>query len=87
MLRIQRSVDGNTVTLVLSGRLRSEDTAQLERLCAAEAGMKVVVDLLAVGLVDRDGVRFLARSRAGGIEITNCPAYLREWIDNEGADT
>jgi anti-anti-sigma regulatory factor len=86
MLRIQRSVEGQNVTVVLSGRIRSEDIGELERLFAADQGLAIVVDLEGVALVDRDGVRFLARSEAAGIALANCPPYVREWMSNEGTD-
>lgn len=42
-------------------------------------------DLKGVLLVDSDAVRFLAVSEANGIELRNCPAYVREWIARETA--
>ena len=45
----------------------------------------VVIDLKEVTLVDRDAVTFLALSETGGIELRNCPAYIREWVDRERA--
>jgi hypothetical protein len=43
----------------------------------------VVIDLKEVTLVDRDAVTFLALSETSGIELGNCPAYVREWVDRE----
>jgi hypothetical protein len=43
----------------------------------------VAIDLTEVILVDREAVRLLAISEADGIEIRNCPAYIREWISRE----
>jgi hypothetical protein len=42
-----------------------------------------VLDLHEVDLVDRDTVRFLARCAAGGVQLEQCPAYIREWIERE----
>jgi hypothetical protein len=28
-------------------------------------------------------VKFLARREADGIQLDNCPAYIREWIERE----
>ena len=38
-------------------------------------------------LVDREVVKLLALSEANGIELRNCPAYIREWIAKERAQT
>ncbi|MBV8552790.1 MAG: hypothetical protein JOY54_15960 [Acidobacteriaceae bacterium] len=40
----------------------------------------VALDLTEVNLVDRQGVKLLAASEANGIELRNCPAYVREWV-------
>jgi len=31
-------------------------------------------------VVDREAVRLLAVSETNGIELRNCPAYIREWV-------
>lgn len=87
MLKIQRAVEGSSVIFMLSGRIKSEDIPQLQRLFAAEIGMNIVVDLQDVELIDREGVRFLAREEAHGITLTNCPSYVREWMGTEGTQT
>lgn len=43
----------------------------------------LVLDLKEVKLVDRDAVRFLARSEADGARLRNCSAFIREWILQE----
>jgi anti-anti-sigma regulatory factor len=83
-LRIQRAADGNVVTLTLSGRIDAEQVADLQSLFASEANdHRIVLDLHEVDLVDRDTVRFLARCAAGGVQLEQCPAYIREWIERE----
>jgi hypothetical protein len=68
----------------LSGRIETEDVLELQRLLGLEtAGQNIVFDLQDVTLVDRDAVKFLARCELEGIELTNCPAYVREWIAAE----
>jgi hypothetical protein len=42
-----------------------------------------VIDLAEVTLVDRDVVPFLAVCERKGIELKNCPRFLREWIAKE----
>jgi hypothetical protein len=58
--------------------------AELKRLISAEAkGPHIVLNLSELTLVDEDAVRFLEDCEAKGIELKNCPAYIREWITRE----
>jgi anti-anti-sigma regulatory factor len=83
-LRIQRAADGDIVTLTLSGRIEGDRVAELQSLIGSEAEDHcIVLDLHEVDLVDRDTVRFLARCAAGGVQLEQCPAYIREWIERE----
>ena len=86
MFRIQRSADENSVVFTLSGRIKAARLDELEKLLECEAGDRsLVLDLKEVKLVDRDVVSFLASCEAKGVELTNCPAYIREWIEKEVA--
>jgi hypothetical protein len=83
MLRIQRAANGK-VLFTLSGRMSSENLAELRELFRSEAkGRRIVLDLKDLTLVDRDAVSFLERCEADSIKIKNCPAYIREWITRE----
>jgi hypothetical protein len=83
MLRIQRS-SNDRVVFSLSGRIEIDDVAELQRLFSLEAvGQAIGLDLRDVTLVDREAVKFLARCEVERIELENCPAYIREWIDAE----
>ena len=83
MLRIQRS-SNDRVVFSLSGRIEIDDIAELQRLFSLEAvGQEIALDLRDVTLVDREAVKFLARCEVERIELENCPAYIREWIDAE----
>ncbi len=82
MLRIQRHSNGGVV-FSLSGRIEVEDVVELQRLLSLEAGRDIAFDLEDVTLVDRDALKFLARCEVESIELENCPAYIREWIDME----
>ena len=83
MLRIRSTTNGETVFTV-SGRLHSENLAELKILIDAEAaGRRMVLDLKELVLVDRDAVRLLKRCESKGIELRNCSAYIREWIARE----
>jgi anti-anti-sigma regulatory factor len=83
-LRIQRADDGDQVLFNLSGRIKAEHVAEIQRLCELEAdGQKLVLDLKEVTLVDRDTVMFLASCEVDGTRLMNCPPYIREWILRE----
>jgi hypothetical protein len=83
MLKIHRSQNGG-VLFTLSGRIEAEDVSELRRLFELEGpGRHLAMDLSDVTIVDRDGVRFLARCEAESITLENCPKYIREWIKRE----
>jgi hypothetical protein len=83
MLKIQRSANARIV-FSLSGRIEVQDVAELRRLLSLETADRLLaLDLKDVTLVDRLAVRFLARCKAESIELENCPAYIREWIERE----
>jgi len=79
--RIDRLSTEQGLVLYISGRLAAE---ALEVFRIALDGRRVVaIELAEVDLVDRDAVKLLARADAKGIELRNCPAYIREWITKE----
>ena len=81
MLKIQRSANGEIV-FTLSGRIEAEQVNELSQLLALEkAGQQVALDLRDVTLVNQDAVKFLAGCEADSIKLENCPAYIREWIE------
>ena len=83
MLRITKSANGEVV-FKLSGRIETENMAELEVLLSAEAsGRHVVLDLSDLTLVDQGFVSFLKQSEADGIELKDCPAYVRAWMKQE----
>jgi len=85
--RIERLVSGeDLVVLRVSGRIHAEHMATLRELLGREKG-GVAIDLEEVNLVDREAVNLLALSEANGIELRNCPAYIREWVARERART
>jgi len=87
MLKIQRSANGKVV-FTLSGRIEADDVTELQRLFALDKDdHHLVVDLNDVTLVDRQAVRFLVRCEADGINLRNCPGYIREWIEREKEQT
>jgi len=83
MLRITRVANGEVV-FKLSGRMNAENIAELEALLNEEtAGRSILLDLSNLTLVDQDVISFLRHSEADGIELENCPAYVREWMKEE----
>ena len=83
MLRITRAASGEVV-FKLSGRMEAENISELEALFSEEAnGRRILLDLSDLTLVDHAVVSFLKRSEAGGIKLNNCPAYVREWMNQE----
>jgi hypothetical protein len=80
MLKIRRSANGQVV-FALSGRMAQDDMAELEALVSSEAKDRpIVLDLKDVTLVGREAINFLERCEGDNITLTNCPAYVREWI-------
>ena len=81
--RIDRFSSGQEVVILhVSGRMRAENVETLREMLGRQDG-RVVIDLEEVALVDREAVAFLALSEINGIELRNCPAYIREWVDRE----
>ena len=88
MFKIQRSADENFVVFTLSGRITSSGLTELQRLLDSEShDQSLLLDLKEVKLVDRDVIGFLADCEAKGIKLVNCPAYIREWIEREAAQS
>lgn len=84
MIRIEISEGGDLVTFALSGRIQAEDLPELKRVMESYS-KPVVLDLSAVKLVDQEAITFLANFETDNGTITNCPAYINEWILRERA--
>jgi anti-anti-sigma regulatory factor len=83
MLKITRVANGEVV-FNLTGRMDAENISELEAPLSAESSDRIIVlDLKDLRLVDQDVVSFLRRCEAGGIQLKNCPAYIREWLKGE----
>jgi hypothetical protein len=68
----------------LSGRMKAEQVPELKELFDTDY-RSIVLDLRDVRLADRDAVRFLRDCERDGMQLENCPAYVREWMDREEA--
>ena len=82
MLRIERQSIGTPTHLKLSGRMQadglSELVAEIEKCNPLRS-----LDLAELTLVDRESVLFLIRCESEGVQLVNCPLYVREWITRE----
>ena len=66
----------------LSGRMEAAQILELKELFDRDYRY-IILDLRDVRLADRDAVRFLKGCEAEGMQLENCPAYVREWMDRE----
>lgn len=83
-LRIQKSVHDEQVVFTLTGRIQAEQVQELLALLRFESPVyEIVLDLEQVKLVDRDAVLFLALIEARGVELRNCSAFIRKWVNQE----
>jgi anti-anti-sigma regulatory factor len=84
--RIDRVVnEDNTTVLCISGKISGEHVDTLRNVLRHEAGA-LIVDLGNVSLIDREGVQLLALTEDTGLELRNCPPYIREWVTREKVD-
>ena len=72
----------NVIVLRVSGRMHLECVKTIEELVRRESN-RVSLDLSEVTIASRDAAIFLAVGERKGIELRNCPAFLRGWIDTE----
>jgi hypothetical protein len=84
--RIERVLnENNLVVLSVSGQITGNDVDLLRNLLEEERDA-VALDLRNVLLVDRVAIKLLGLGEAKGIELRNCPAYIREWVTREKAN-
>jgi anti-anti-sigma regulatory factor len=70
------------VVFRVSGRIDRAYAEVLQELTENEKTAKgrLALDLTEVTVVSLEAVRALSVAEANGIELRNCPAYVREWI-------
>jgi hypothetical protein len=86
MLKIQRTANG-CVVFAVSGRLEAESLCELSTVLALESSTQAVtLELKDLVLVDRDAVGFLRACAQKGIELRNCPQYIRTWMACDGEE-
>jgi hypothetical protein len=73
---------GGSVVFRVSGRIDDAYFEVLQELIENEKTPKgrLALDLKEVTVVSLEAVRALTVAENNGIELRNCPAYLREWI-------
>jgi anti-anti-sigma regulatory factor len=73
---------GGFVVFRVSGRIDGASFEVLQELTENEKTAKggLALDLTEVTVVSFEAVRALTVAEANGIELRNCPAYVREWI-------
>jgi len=84
MLKIEKDNGGCITKLRLSGRIQSELIASIRSEMGDDCRSKIL-DLGEVTLVDVGVVRFLIRCEDEGIELVQCPSYVRQWMIRERA--
>jgi hypothetical protein len=81
-LRIETALRGKLRILRLIGQIRTSDLEELKgQVDKNESPMQFDLDELT--LVDVGVVRFLSQCENHGVELDNCPLYIREWIKRE----
>ena len=70
VFRVSGRIDGTYVE-ALQESMEKENTTK---------GCRLAIDLSEVTLVSQEVVEALAVAETNGIELKNCPAYVREWV-------
>jgi hypothetical protein len=86
MWKIESQFGCPAAQLSLSGRIQADDTAGIQAALKRCSRVKVL-NLEDVTLVDVAAVRFLSAIERGGIQLLNCPPYVREWIVREHTES
>jgi hypothetical protein len=85
MLKIEKDSDRCVTKLRLSGRIQSDHIASVQS-AMSDCSERKILDLSEVTLVDLAVVRFLISCEDEGVELVQCPPYVREWILRERAE-
>jgi hypothetical protein len=85
MLRIDKDSAGLVTILRLSGRIQRSDLDSI-RSAMDDIRTRKMLDLSDVTLVDVAVVQFLICYEDEGVELAQCPPYVREWMARERAE-
>jgi anti-anti-sigma regulatory factor len=84
MWKLRRVPDGKHIVLKLSGRIDADGLSELRKAFASEDNAEnLVLDLSEVDIAGEEAVKFLAACETSGVQVRNCPDYIREWIRRE----
>jgi anti-anti-sigma regulatory factor len=79
------SSQSNSVILAVRGKVNADSLPEIGRII--ENGRRncqqVVLDLSEVTLLDRAAARFFGETLKRGVEVVNCPLYIKHWISPE----
>jgi hypothetical protein len=81
-LRIETAPGHQRTIVKLIGRIQTEHLSELRAQLDAIGG-SIVLNLGDLALVNLEVVRFLSTCESEGIQLLNCPTYIRKWIDRE----
>jgi hypothetical protein len=78
--KVVRLIEHDQVVILrISGHIHEAHISMIEDLIAKETD-PLVFDLQEVTLVGLEVVRLLAACDVRGIELRNCPGFIREWL-------
>lgn len=80
VLRIDRTTEGRSVVMTLSGHVALDEMLALRQMLQAETTAVLVIDIGDVIQLNEDGIALLAALEKAGARLRHCPAYVREWI-------
>ncbi len=89
MLRITKiSHQASRVTLKLEGQIASDWVEELQSVClrVLEHERTVALDFAGVTFIDSGGITMLNRIATGNLDIINCPALIRDLLDQNGVN-
>ena len=74
-----------STTLALAGNVNEDALPEIDRFIhdGARIQQQLMLDLSEVTLMDRAAARFFAEQSKRGVELVNCPIYLKRWISRE----
>jgi hypothetical protein len=82
MFRIERDSDGSVANFRLIGHIQSDGVGCI-RKAMDDGSARKILDVHEVTLVDIGVIRFLIGCEDGGIELAQCPPWVREWMVRE----
>ena len=69
-----------SITLGLGGNVSKEALMEIDRFLTGQKHKRILLDLSEVTLLDHRAARFFRDRWKQGIELLNCPSYIRHWI-------